>query len=230
MWRLNLACYSEEQFYTDLVLQHSRLGLSIGALVVLQFFNNCRTGTRASPPWAASRNGKLLWPRLRGWSAGALQSRWDSAQIYGLQSCLVCISCFCTFWTQSTAQRGAKFHGMSSPSVLSLRLAQVHHFQVHGECNCESFNGWGRAQLAPFMTGKAMQLLESMPARQVVPNAFIMGAAAAACREAKGCTVTMVVSHTPMRQYTFVDTNVIKCVYNNPLPGPQVPPTPPHVP
>ena len=72
-----------------------------------------------------------------------------------------------------------------------------------------------------------MQLLESMPARQVVPNAFIMGAAAAACREAKGCTVTMVVSHTPMRQYTFVDTNVIKCVYNNPLPGPQVPPTPP---
>ena len=72
-----------------------------------------------------------------------------------------------------------------------------------------------------------MQLLESMPARQVVPNAFIMGVAAAACREAKGCTVTMVVSHTPMRQYTFVDTNVIKCVYNNPLPGPQVPPTPP---
>ena len=107
--------------------------------------------------------------------------------------------------------------------MLSLRLAQVHHFQVHGEMGSAVNFSTVEVQpvepswLSPFMTGKAMQLLESMPARQVVPNAFIMGAAAAACREAKGCpsrTVNMVVSHTPMRHYPFVDTNVIKCVYN----------------
>ena len=141
---------------------------------------------RASPPWAASRNGKPPWPRLRGWSAGALQS--DSAEIYGLQSCLVC-SC-----------ESALFGLKPELSEVPNSMGWVHLLCSHcGLLQCITSRRMGSAtailsevepgchRLSP--TGKAMQLLESMPARQVVPNAFIMGAAAAACREAKGCVV-----------------------------------------
>ena len=44
---------------------------------------------------------------------------------------------------------------------------------------------FGNPEDGPFskMPGKAMQFLEAMPSRKVAPNAFVLGAAAAACWE-----------------------------------------------
>lgn len=153
MWGLNLACYSEEQFYTDLVLQHSRLGLSIGALVVLQFFQPLQDWNAGITALGRKQKWQAALATAEGMERRCLAIQMGFCTDLGFAKlpCLHLLLLHFLDSKHSSARCQIPWDEFTFCALIAAcSSASLPGAWGNGECS-EFFNGWGparRAQLA----------------------------------------------------------------------------------